>query len=126
MKKGIIALMLGLMLSGLFSFIFFQIQHKDQINSKEVYYLQTGVYQTKENATNMQLELAALQMPAYVYQKDHLNYVICGISTNKEDLLSWENLLKQHQISYVQKEANLENITNEDEIVESLLEVLGT
>lgn len=124
MKKGILALVLGLLLSGVFSFIFLSFQEPNK--SIEVYYLQTGVYQTKENATNMQLELAALQMPAYVYQKDHLNYVICGISTNKEDLISCENILKQHQISYVQKEANLENITNEDEIVESLLEVLGT
>lgn len=124
MKKGILALVLGLLLSGVFSFIFLSFQEPNK--SIEVYYLQTGVYQTKENATNMQLELAALQMPAYVYQKDHLNYVICGISTNKEDLISCENILKQHQISYVQKEAKLENITNENEIVESLLEVLGT
>ena len=124
MKKGILALVLGLLLSGVFSFIFLSFQEPNK--TIEVYYFQTGVYQTKENATNMQLELAALQMPAYVYQKDHLNYVICGISTNKEDLISCENLLKQHQISYVQKEAKLENITNEDEIVESLLELLGT
>ena len=53
-----------------------QVQPKEQIKSKEVHFLQTGVYQTKDNATKMQLELSTLQIQGYVYQKENLYYVL--------------------------------------------------
>ena len=124
-KKGMIAFMLGILLSGILGFVFLFIQSENDISTQKVYYLQTGVYQTKENATKMQLELSGIGVQGYVYQKEQLYYVICSISIDKDELMTCEEFLKQNNISYVRKDKTIAYKTD-DQLIECLLEELAT
>ena len=121
-KKGLFALIGGLFIGAVLSFIFLTVQDQASSSTMDVYYFQIGVYQTKDNATKMQLKLNSNGIHAYVYEKDGMNYVICAVSTDLEELKTYESLLGQRNISYVRKEKTLINVNSNDDLIECLLE----
>ena len=124
MKKSFVAFLCGLLFSGILSFVVINFQKENIHSKKQIYYIQTGVYQTKDNATSMQLKLSELDIEAYVYQKDGLHYVICGICDQKKELDSVKNILSDNQISLVCKEEYVQ--VNHSDLAQQLMEVLSS
>lgn len=126
MNKGFIAFVSGLVVSFLFGVAFMHFQKVEVPKELTMYYLQTGVYQTHENALNMQTTLTSLELEAYIYQKEGHYYVITGISSDKEDVTKVENQLKANSLNYVIKEKVIDYEKNEDKQIEMVLEALTT
>lgn len=125
MNKGFFAFLLGLLVSFLFGVGFMYIEKPIEDVSTTVYYLQTGVYQTHENAIKMQTEVQNLGSTSYIYQKDDLYYVICAITSNKDELASLKALLEDKEMNYVQKEITIELENKDENIIEKVLEGLA-
>lgn len=126
MNKGFIAFMAGLLVSFLFGLGFMYFQPQQLEKEVTVSFLQTGVYQTKDNALNMQTQLQTLGLESYLYQNESHYYVICGISTNADELASFEAILNGNGMNYVKKEKVVISENNKDQLIENLLEALTT
>lgn len=122
MKKGIVAFSLGLALSLLFSGVFLMSQHVSIPKEETLYYLQLGVYKDHQNATDMLLNVDG----GYLYQKESHYYVICGVTSSKEDLENTMASLEGKELSYVKKEIRIEKQNDKKQQIEKLLEVLAS
>lgn len=122
MKKGIVAFSLGLALSLLFSGVFLMSQHVSIPKEETLYYLQLGVYKDHQNATDMLLNVDG----GYLYQKESHYYVICGVTSSKEDLENTMASLESKGLSYVKKEIRIEKQNDKKQQIEKLLEVLAS
>lgn len=123
MNKGFIAFMFGLGVSLLFGFGFMQLQKGSQ-EEIVVYYLQTGVYKTEQNAQNMQIKLSQLAIDSSIYECDQLYYVICAIDLNQEKLTDFETILNNNNLSSVRKEKKIISEKTAEKIKKNLLEAL--
>lgn len=126
MNKGFIAFMAGLLVSFMFGVGFMYLQPQQIEKEVTVSFLQTGVYQTKDNALNMQTQLQTVGLESYLYQNESHYYVICGISTNKEELASFETVLNENGINFVKKEKTIINEKDKEKLIDNLLEALTT
>lgn len=125
MKRTILAFICGLLFSGILSVVIGSLHINKVSNNCTVYYLQTGVYKTKDNAVRMQLDLSEKGIEGYVYEKAQLYYVICGLETASKEVDKYKEILNQSNISFISKQIELQ-LQNKDQLSQRLLEVLSS
>ncbi|MDD3049373.1 MAG: hypothetical protein PHQ89_05320 [Bacilli bacterium] len=113
------AISLSLIFSIFYLLVFhYYIPSNEDKKTATLYLHQIGLYKEKANAEQMNTDLNANQIIGYIYKKDDVYVVACGVSTDEAENKKIEDQLKAHSYSYISKQINV----SDDEIAELLNE----
>lgn len=87
----------------------FSALEKQTIEQKTLYMLQVGLFDEKANAEKMQSKLNKDEIKSYVWNKNKQFIVICGVSEQKKDTKKVEDILKEKNMSYVEKKVMIKD-----------------
>lgn len=108
MKNKKLIYFFAISLSIIFSLIYLLLFHyyipsSEEVKSATLYLNQVGLYKEKANAEKMNLELQSDQITGYIYMKDDIYVVVCGVSADQKQTQKIEEQLKEHSYSYIDK-----------------------
>lgn len=108
MKNKKLIYFFAISLSIIFSLIYLLLFHyyipsSEEVKSATLYLNQVGLYKEKANAEKMNLELQSDEITGYIYMKDDIYVVVCGVSADQKQTQKIEEQLKEHSYSYIDK-----------------------
>jgi len=104
MKKKFIAIFLALIVGAILAMPIFPIK-KMESDDKEIYVLQTGVFENYENALEQQKQLK----DAVIIKNENEYRVLVGASKSEIGLQKIENILKEKEIPYYKKKIAIQD-----------------
>ncbi|NBK98779.1 MAG: SPOR domain-containing protein [Erysipelotrichia bacterium] len=112
----------ALSLSIIFSLFYLLVFHyyipSDKEDKQTTLYLnQIGLYKEESNAQKVQSDLQSKQISSYLYKKDDIYVVVCGVSEIEKETQKVEEQLKNQAYSYLSKK-----IAIKDDEISTLIE----
>lgn len=120
MKNKKLIYFFAITLSIIFSIIYLLIFHyyipsSEEDNKTTMLYLnQIGLYKEKANAETVASDLQSNQITGYIYKKEDVYVVVCGVSKDESEAQKIEEQLKALSYSYINKQISIKD----DEISE--------
>lgn len=120
MKNKNLIYLFAITLSIIFSVIYLLIFHyyipsSEEDNKSTMLYLnQIGLYKEKANAEKVASDLQSNQITGYIYKKEDVYVVACGVSKDESESKKIEEQLKALSYSYINKKISIQD----DEITE--------
>lgn len=120
MKNKNLIYLFAITLSIIFSVIYLLIFHyyipsSEEDNKSTMLYLnQIGLYKEKANAEKVASDLQSNQITGYIYKKEDVYVVACGVSKDESESKKIEEQLKALSYSYINKKISIKD----DEITE--------
>lgn len=120
MKNKKLIYLFAITLSIIFSIIYLLIFHYYIPSSAEdskttmLYLNQIGLYKEKANAEKVASDLQSNQITGYIYKKEDVYVVACGVSNDESESQKIEEQLKALSYSYINKKISIKD----DEITE--------
>lgn len=120
MKNKKLIYLFAITLSIIFSIIYLLIFHyyipsSEEDNKSTMLYLnQIGLYKEKANAEKVASDLQSNQITGYIYKKEDVYVVACGVSKDESESKKIEEQLKALSYSYINKKISIKD----DEITE--------
>lgn len=120
MKNKKLIYLFAITLSIIFSIIYLLIFHyyipsSEEDNKSTMLYLnQIGLYKEKANAEKVASDLQSNQITGYIYKKEDVYVVACGVSKDESESQKIEEQLKALSYSYINKKISIQD----DEITE--------
>lgn len=113
MKNRKLVYVFAFSLSLIFSLLYlglFQLYTPSTKNKPMNLYLnQVGLYKEEDNALKIKEDLNQKEIEGYIYKKDDVYAVVCGVSDDKQTNLDNGEKLKQLSYSYLMKEIKIQD-----------------
>lgn len=115
MKNKNLIYLFAITLSIIFSVIYLLIFHyyipsSEEDNKSTMLYLnQIGLYKEKANAEKVASDLQSNQITGYIYKKEDVYVVACGVSKDESESKKIEEQLKALSYSYINKKISIKD-----------------
>lgn len=116
MKNKKLIYFFAITLSIIFSIIYLLIFHyyipssEEESKATMIYLNQIGLYKDKANADKVASDLQSNQITGYIYKKEDVYVVACGVSKDESETQKVEEQLKALSYSYINKQISINDV----------------